>query len=168
MLMNLRTRASNFAFLNQNQSSMKVVIPPVLFVLCTLLIVASKFLSPGHVVLSPPFSYMGFILIIMGLVVAIRIKKLFDKVDTEIHTFKIPRQLVKDGLFRFSRNPIYLGFTTSLVGIWLLIGNFIGLTGVIVFFLISNFWYIPYEEKAMEKEFGDEYRLYKSKVRRWI
>ncbi|NMH87358.1 methyltransferase family protein [Flavivirga algicola] len=147
---------------------MKKVIPPVLFILCVLLIVGLNFLLPEQTILKPPFSYVGIILIIAGLAIMSQIKKLFDKVNTEIHTFKKPRQLVKKGLFKFSRNPIYLGFTISLIGVWVLTGNLIGLIGILIFFLISNFWYIPYEERSMEKEFGYEYKLYKSKVRRWI
>lgn len=147
---------------------MKKVIPPVLFILCVLLIVGLKFLMPEQTFLKPPYTYAGIILIIVGLVITIQIRKLFTKVNTEIHTFKKPRQLVEKGFFEFSRNPIYLGFTISLFGVWILTGNSIGLIGILIFFLISNFGYIPYEEKVMEKEFGDEYKLYKSKVRRWI
>jgi len=147
---------------------MKKVIPPVLFILCVLLLVGLKFLIPEQIFLKPPFTNTGIILIIAGLAITIRIRIFFDKVNTEIHTFKKPRQLVQSGFFKFSRNPIYLGFTISLIGVWILTGNLIGLIGVLIFFLTSNFWYIPYEEKIMAKEFGDEYKLYKSKVRRWI
>jgi len=147
---------------------MKKLIPPVLFILCVLLIVGLKYLTPEQTLLKPPVTYAGIILIITGLAITIQIRKLFDKVNTEIHTFKKPRQLVQNGLFKFSRNPIYLGFTISLIGVWLLTGNLVALSGVLIFFLISNLWYIPYEEKIMEKEFGKEYKIYKSKVRRWI
>lgn len=168
MIFNEQVR--NFAFLSnfQNNIKMKKVIPPVLFILCMLLIIGLNFLKPENRFLQPPVSYTGVILIIVGLVVTVRIRRLFDRMDTEIHTFKKPKQLVQNGLFKISRNPIYLGFTIALIGIWILTGNVIGLIGVLSFFLISNFWYIPYEERVMEQEFGEEYKLYKSKVRRWI
>lgn len=158
----------SFAFFNQNRDNMKKVIPPVLFLLCVLLIIGLKLLLPEQTILKPPFSYVGIVLTIGGLAITNQMKNLFDEVKTEIHTFKKPRQLVKKGLYKFSRNPIYLGFTLSLIGVWVLTGNLIGLFGVLIFFLISNFWYIPYEERRLEKEFGEEYKLYKSKVRRWI
>lgn len=147
---------------------MKKVIPPVLFIFCILLIIGLNFLKPENKSLASPIYYMGIILTISGLAITVSIRKLFDKIDTEIHTFKKPRQLVQSGLFKVSRNPIYLGFTISLIGVWILTGNLIGFVGVLTFFLFSNFWYIPYEEKMMEKKFGSEYKSYKSKVRRWI
>ncbi|MCG8328981.1 MAG: isoprenylcysteine carboxylmethyltransferase family protein [Chitinophagales bacterium] len=147
---------------------MKKVIPPVLFLFCTLLIVGLSFLKLDNISIQLPTSYTGIILTIAGLVITIRIQKLFKRIDTEIHTFKKPRQLIQNGLFKISRNPIYLGFTISLTGVWILTANLYGFIGVLIFFLFSNFWYIPYEEKMMEKEFGNDYKLYKSKVRRWI
>ncbi|MDF3029106.1 MAG: Isoprenylcysteine carboxyl methyltransferase family protein [Fluviicola sp.] len=89
--------------------------------------------------------------------------------NTEIHTFKTPQKLVTHGLFKYSRNPIYLGFVIALFGVWILLsGNLFSLFGVMFFFLIANFGYIPYEEKQMETIFGQEYLAYKNKVRRWI
>lgn len=84
------------------------------------------------------------------------------------NTFKKPRKFVDSGLFSISRNPIYLGFTIALIGVAVLIGNLVSLIGVFIFFFITNSWYIPYEEENMEKEFGNDYKIYKSKVRRWI
>jgi len=147
---------------------MKTVIPPILFLLCILIIIGLRFLMPEQTFIKPPVTYSGVILIIAGFSITGRIRKSFDSVNTEIHTFKKPKKLVTDGLFKVSRNPIYLGFTISLIGVWLLAGNLVGLIGVLVFFLAANFWYIPYEEKVMEREFGDEYTVYKSRVRRWL
>ena len=39
---------------------------------------------------------------------------------------------------------------------------------VALFFLVANAWYIPFEEKAAEEVFGDAYRAYRDRVRRWI
>lgn len=147
---------------------MKKVIPPFLFLFCIVLMVFVNGLFPEKKYLQPPFTYFGILLIIIGLIMAIHIKQIFEQIDTEIDTFKRPRKFVDSGLFSISRNPIYLGFTLSLVGVGVLIGNLVSLIGILIFFLITNTWYIPYEEKNMEKEFGDDYKIYKSKVRRWI
>ena len=88
--------------------------------------------------------------------------------ETEINTFKPPKRLVTDGLFRYSRNPIYLGFTLALLGWAIVLGNLAALDGVLLFFLAAHFWYIPFEEKAMKKEFGTVYEQYKKQVRRWL
>ncbi len=147
---------------------MKKLIPPILFLLCIVLMIIIKYLLSTNKIIDYPFNLIGITLIILGLVFTILVKKQFEKNETEIHTFKTPSKFVTDGLFKYSRNPIYLGFTIALVGIWLVTGNLVALVGVLIFFLISNFWYIPYEEKIMENEFGNEYKIYKSRVRRWI
>lgn len=115
-----------------------------------------------------PFNYIGIVLLLLGIIITIIVRKRFEKIDTEIHTFKKPRKLVTNGLFKFSRNPIYLGFTISLLGIWILLGTILPIIGCLLFIVITNSYYIPYEERNMEHTFGNEYQKYKSKVRRWI
>ena len=98
----------------------------------------------------------------------VSIGKRFRKAKTQIHTFKVPKKLVTTGLFQYSRNPIYLGFTIVLLGIALLYGSLSTLIPVLLFFLIANFWYIPFEEKNMKKVFGQSYLFYRRRVRRWL
>ena len=96
------------------------------------------------------------------------IGKRFRSVKTEIHTFKKPKKLITDGLFQYTRNPIYLGFTIALLGIAILLGRATTFIPALAFFLITNFWYIPFEEKNMVAIFGQDYLFYKRKIRRWI
>ena len=98
----------------------------------------------------------------------VAVRKQFEKNDTQIHTFKKPRRLVTTGLFSRSRNPIYLGFTISLFGVWILLGTVLPLAGCLLFMIIANSFYIPYEERAMAQLFGAEYENYQSRVRRWL
>jgi protein-S-isoprenylcysteine O-methyltransferase Ste14 len=81
---------------------------------------------------------------------------------------KFENMMVTNGLFKFNRNPIYLGFLISLLRVWVLLGTVFPIIGCLLFILITNFWYISCEEKEMEKQFGAEYREYKSRVDRWI
>ena len=147
---------------------MKKVIPPVLFLFCIVLMIGLRSAKVIWEVIPRPFNYAGAMLIVVGLAMTISIRKQFSKADTEIHTFKRPRKLVTSGLFSVTRNPIYLGFTISLVGTWLLLGTFLPLLGCLLFVLAAHYWYIPYEEQAAQQEFGEEYQAYASKVRRWI
>ena len=72
------------------------------------------------------------------------------------------------GLFAYSRNPIYLGFTIALIGVAIVLGNLFALDGLLAFIFATNFWYIPFEEVAMENQFREDYLAYKKKVRRWL
>lgn len=107
-------------------------------------------------------------MMLLGIGITIRVSRKFESMNTEIHTFKKPKKLATNGLFKYSRNPIYLGFLIALISIFVLLGNLISLIGVIIFFISANSWYIPFEEKQLEREFGKKYNDYKSKIRRWI
>ena len=77
-------------------------------------------------------------------------------------------KLVNDGIYRITRNPMYLGMVFVLVGYSLYLGNAIALSIVPLFVLyMSRFQIVP-EERAMQENFGDQYQRYRARVRRWI
>ena len=84
------------------------------------------------------------------------------------HDFKHTTQLVSTGIFQFSRNPMYLSLLLMLIAWALWLGNSLAWLGVIVFILVMNHCQIAREEAYLESKFGDEYRHYKQKVRRWL
>jgi protein-S-isoprenylcysteine O-methyltransferase Ste14 len=148
--------------------SMQKVIPPFLFLFCAIAISLLDSYYPIQALLTNPYNFIGIIPLLIGVFMVVSTNKRFSKVKTQIHTFKKPKKLVTDGLFQYSRNPIYLGFSIALLGIALLFGNLSALIPVLLFFLVANFWYIPFEEKNMEMVFGQTYRFYKRRVRRWL
>lgn len=115
-----------------------------------------------------PYNLTGVIPLLIGMFMVVSIGKRFRKAKTQIHTFKVPKKLVTNGLFQYSRNPIYLGFTIALVGIAFLYGSLSALIPALFFFLVANFWYIPFEEQNMKRVFGQSYLFYRRKVRRWL
>ncbi|GJL99145.1 MAG: S-isoprenylcysteine methyltransferase-like protein [Methyloligella sp.] len=148
---------------------MKWLIPPVLVALCLLLMSALNYSFPIDEIFSANrTSHLGHPLIMLGLSFILITAYNFKKVQTNIHTFHNPNKLVTSGLFKISRNPIYLGFMLILIGATFLFNAISTFIGPAIFFLCANFWYIPYEEKAAEDAFGQDYLAYKNKVRRWI
>lgn len=147
---------------------MHKIIPPILFLFCIISMIGLNYLVPIQQWIATPYNLIGIIILVIGLFMVISTSKRFRKVKTQIHTFKKPNKLVKDGLFQVSRNPIYLGFMTALLGIAILLGSAAAFIPACIFFLIANFWYIPFEEKNMETIFGQDYRFYKRNVRRWL
>lgn len=63
---------------------------------------------------------------------------------------------------------VYLGFLVALLGGAIVLGNFSSILVVIGFFVITDRWYINFEEEVMDKKFGDRYAEYKAKTRRWL
>lgn len=76
--------------------------------------------------------------------------------------------LVISGPYRISRNPMYLGILLVTAGVTLLAGALIFVLVPIIVFASNNAITIPYEEAKMERQFGEAYRAYKGRVRRWL
>ena len=77
-------------------------------------------------------------------------------------------RLVVSGIYRYSRNPMYLGLLLLLIAWAFYLSNLLGFACLPVFVLSMNRLQIRLEEKAMEKQFGAEYHAYRESVRRWI
>lgn len=80
----------------------------------------------------------------------------------------VPKALVTDGPFRFSRNPIYLGDLLVMGGFLLALQLPVGLVLLPVFAQVLTRFFILPEERAIEAEFGQGFRDYKARVRRWL
>jgi protein-S-isoprenylcysteine O-methyltransferase Ste14 len=76
--------------------------------------------------------------------------------------------LVEAGPFRFSRNPIYLGFLLAAAGFALIWGTLWGWLGVAVLHGVLDRLVIAKEEAYLATRFGAAYEAYKARVRRWI
>src|SRR5687767_2483330 len=147
---------------------MQKFIPPLFVLLCLLSMLAIHLLLRSNQLILYPLNLVGIVFIVTGLIMVIWVGRYFKKVATQIHTFKTPVKLVTQGLFKYTRNPIYLGFTILLLGFAALFGTWVSFIFPLLFLIVANFWYIPIEEKNMTKIFGNAYRSYRSKVKRWI
>jgi len=76
--------------------------------------------------------------------------------------------LVKSGIYKVSRNPMYVGFALFLFSWALYLGSFWSIAGVLGFVLYINRFQIIPEERAMTALFGREFEAYKKTVRRWL
>jgi protein-S-isoprenylcysteine O-methyltransferase Ste14 len=79
----------------------------------------------------------------------------------------VPEQLVENGVYRYSRNPTYLGILLMLLGAFLIVANLPMLIILVAFFIILN-RQVSYEEKVITEKFGETYLSYKKKTRRWL
>lgn len=147
---------------------MHFLLPPLLFILLLgLMILADTYFPVLHWP-TAPVHWCGPLVIACGLTVAAWHARLFRRLGTNINTFGEPDLLVNTGLFRFTRNPMYLGFLISLAGAALFLASASPWLFVACFFVIADRWYIAYEEEMMLKKFGDQYRQYQQQVRRWL
>ena len=77
-------------------------------------------------------------------------------------------ELVDTGIYRISRNPMYVGFALLLLSIALFLRSPILISGMVVFVAYMNRYQIIHEESYLSKAFGPKYDEYKHKVRRWL
>lgn len=93
---------------------------------------------------------------------------LFKQKNTAIVPFRESSYLITEGIFNYSRNPIYLGMIITLIGVWIYLGSLTPVFIIPVFSWLIQEMFIKEEEKMLEDRFGEDYREYKATVRRWI
>jgi protein-S-isoprenylcysteine O-methyltransferase Ste14 len=76
--------------------------------------------------------------------------------------------LATSGIYRLTRNPMYLGMTIVLLGWGLFLMNFVSLGLVSFFVLYINFFQILPEERILSARFGEAFAAYRKRVRRWL
>jgi len=144
-------------------------LPPLLLVLVLAIsMLALDRVLPLFRVLHPPISYLGAAPVALGVLIVLISAGLFRRRATTINPFGEPAVVVQDGFYRFSRNPMYLGMLLALIGVGLWLGNVLALLLAPAFVAIMTRWYIVREEQLLEGRFGEVYRAYRSRVRRWV
>ncbi|MEK8029846.1 isoprenylcysteine carboxylmethyltransferase family protein [Ideonella sp. DXS29W] len=103
-----------------------------------------------------------------GLCLLVVARLQFALARTNIFTFDEPGQLVTSGAFRVSRHPMYLGFALALLGWALLLQSWPSLCVAGTFVLITDRWYIAFEERWLRAKFGQAYSAYAARTRRWV
>lgn len=116
--------------------------------------------SRWALVLGPLFTLLGLI----GLPAVIA----FLRAGTPPQPWRPTTALVVTGPYRFTRNPMYVGFTFLYLGISLWVNTLWPLLLLPVVLLIMDRGVIAREEAYLERRFGDSYRAFRARVRRWL
>ena len=143
-------------------------VPPVYFFLTIILMVLLHYFLPVYSLLNPPVSYIGLVPLVAGFAIAVWSANLFKKAETPIKPFEESTILVKDGMYRVTRNPMYLGMVLALLGIALLLGSLSPFLLVPLFAWFIHSQFVVHEEVMLETLFGEEYLHFKAMVRRWF
>ncbi len=111
---------------------------------------------------------LGGILIVLAGIFAVGASWAFRRAGTNINPTKPAIALVTEGPFRVSRNPFYLSLTLLYVGIALCTNALWPLLFLLPLLIVIQRGVIEREEQYLELKFGEDYRRYKARVRRWI
>jgi protein-S-isoprenylcysteine O-methyltransferase Ste14 len=144
------------------------VLPPAYFLSAMLLAVVVHFLVPLMTVVASPWHWAGVALITIGLAFVVLPARQFQTRGTTIKPFQDATVLISDGFFAVSRNPMYLGMVIVVAGVAALLGSLSPFIVATAFALVLDRRFIRPEEKSLEQSFGNAFRQYRKRVRRWL
>jgi len=145
----------------------KLLIPPVFFAISLAAITACHFLFDGLNVIPFPFNLLGIPITFAGFVLSGKVHDLFNKHKTTLGMDK-SYHLIDEGVFKLTRNPMYIGMFLFLFGISICLGNILSIGISLLFIILVLIIFVPTEEKLLTEAFGKQYLDYKEKTRRWI
>lgn len=146
-------------------------IPPPVFMLVAALVMwaLDRFVPLIHWI-TPPWNRLAAVFGVAGLVISVTAVARFLQRKTTLNP-AVPAKasiLVTDGVFRISRNPMYLGLVLLLIGWALWLGSITPWLVVPVFVAGVTVAQIVPEERALAERFGETYVAYRRRVARWI
>ena len=142
--------------------------PPIVMLAHLLAAFLLNWALPLPFAFAQPAEWIGYILVLVGLGFAFSAVGQFGKARTTLNPHGSVSAIVTSGPYRFSRNPIYLGFVCTLIGFPLALGNYWGVILSPLLMLSMYQLVIKHEEAYLEEKFKDVYVSYKSRVRRWL
>ncbi len=146
----------------------KKVSPLNYFFVSILSMIALKFLLPEIKLFPTLWGLLGLFPFTIGIVINLLADQALKVADTTVRPFEESNTLVTNGIYKITRNPMYLGMSLILTGIVLLFNNLLLFSVVVVFIFLISSNFIRVEEEMLEAKFGENWLQYKAKTRPWI
>jgi protein-S-isoprenylcysteine O-methyltransferase Ste14 len=145
-----------------------LVRPPVVYLTSILVGLALDLVSPLPFLPDAISVLLGIVVIGGAIALFVYAVTMFQNAGTPVQGNLPTSAIVRDGPYRYSRNPIYVAFSLLQLGIAICVNSlWVVVTGVVAIALMA-FVVIPREERYLERRFGREYREYQASVRRWV
>ena len=152
----------------QSDSPDVITLPPVIFFMFYVMGYVTDRGFPTDLATAPTrYAIGGVLLVVSGGLVMWAVTH-FTRAKTHVDVRKPATALVTDGPYRWSRNPIYLAMTLFYGGFAVAFSLPITLGFLIPCLALLEYGVISREESYLDRKFGDEYRTYKRRVRRWL
>lgn len=142
------------------------ILPPVYFLLAVLVLAMVG--RPHQDIFAAPFDVIGALLVVAGCGAVLWAAGLFRGAGTPIKPFSPSTALVTGGLYKFTRNPMYLGMILALLGVAIGLGTASAFIAIPLFVWQIRRKFVQPEEVFLEGIFGADYVAYKARVRRWL
>ncbi len=145
-----------------------LIFPPLLFVICVAVGVLAHSLCPYRLPIGPWARWGGGAVGLAALLFAVWGRQTMKAAGTNVRPSLPALAIVAGGPFAFTRNPLYLGLIGLFAGIGVALRSPAFLAVLAPLALLLHFGVVVREERYLEAKFGDVYRGYKTRVRRWI
>jgi protein-S-isoprenylcysteine O-methyltransferase Ste14 len=146
-----------------------VIRPPVALALAILgSLAAERLIALPFLPEYVPTAWTGVAVLASGLALGAWAIATLRRAGTRVETTQPTTTVVTSGPYRFTRNPIYVGMLAVLIGLAIALNTAWLLVALAPFYPVIRFGVIAREEAYLERKFGETYRSYKSRVRRWL
>ncbi len=125
-------------------------------------------LIPGYQLTPRPWNAIGLLPLLAGIVLNLAADAALKKHGTTVKPFEPSTALITDGIYKYSRNPMYLGMILTLIGVALLMGSLTPYSIIPVFIIIIDRTFVRPEEINLGRQFGRMWIEYQDNVRRWL
>ena len=142
--------------------------PPMYLFTALAIMVLLHFFIPVYRVMPYPLNAIGLIPLAVGIALNLAADNALKKHGTTVRPFEESTSLITTGVYKYSRNPMYLGMALIIIGIALLMGSLSPYIIVPGFIAIIERVFISGEETMLQQKFGHDWIAYREKVRRWL
>jgi len=160
---------NNRAVADTTDTANVIIRPPIAWAVAILGGLALNWLMPlPFVPASVPAGWLGAIVFALALALLAWAIATVTRAGSNVPTSQPTTTIVDGGPYRFTRNPIYLGMALGLIGLAIAFNSVWLLLALVPFALVIRYGVVAREEAYLERKFGDVYRGYRARVRRWL
>jgi protein-S-isoprenylcysteine O-methyltransferase Ste14 len=146
-----------------------IIRPPIAWALAVLAGLALDWLVQlPFVPVMLPAGWLGATVFALALALAVWAIVTMTRAGSSVPTNLPTATIVETGPYRVTRNPIYLGMFLGLAGLAIAFDSLWLLVALAAFALVIRYGVVAREEAYLERRFGDVYRRYRARVRRWL
>lgn len=145
-----------------------IAFPPLLFGGTLVVGVLLRFLFPTPLLPAQTALLIGAAFVLIGLPILLLAFRQMIRNKTTIHPAGTTTTIVSNGLYAYTRNPMYLALTLLYIGVSIMMNAYWGLLLLVPLLILVQKGIIEREERYLTQKFGEEYIRYRSGVRRWL
>ena len=146
-----------------------IIRPPIAWAVAVLVGLGLNWLMPlPFIPAAVPAGGLGAMVFALALALVAWAIVTMTRAGSNVPTSLPTTTIVNTGPYRFTRNPIYLGMVLGLIGLAIALNSLWLLLMLVPFALVIRYGVVTREEVYLERKFGDVYRGYRSRVRRWL